>query len=356
VNQIAAWHYDGKTAQRREVMLTLLENTLYIEGLDPTLHFIFSDIRISSRLGNTPRMLDFPDGGKCEARDNDSIDQWLAARGSQSSSRVLHKLESGAVYAFAAMALTVGILWTTVTVGAPTLAKFAAEKMPAQTEEALGSHVLAGLDKAFFSPSKLTEEKQEEVAATFERINQSLQREQPLQLEFRAGGRIGPNALSLPSGIIVVTDELVKLADNQDELFAVLAHEAGHVMHRHSLRGWLQDSMVALIVAGVASDATSLSVLAAGLPTALVNAKYSREFETEADDYAYQKMQEQKIPLRNFANMLTRLEQSARGKGKPQDDAKKSEKADNNQLDNNMLDFMSSHPATAERIKRFQVD
>jgi Zn-dependent protease with chaperone function len=356
VNSIAAWYYNGKTAQRREVMLTLLENTLYIEGPELPLSFAFSDIRVSSRLGNTPRILDFPDGGKCEVRDNDSIDQWLAARGGQSSSRLLHRLESRMGYAFAAMVFTVGILWATITLGAPAFAKLAAEKMPAQTEEALGGHVLAGLDKAFFSPSKLSEEKQQQVSATFDRINKNLQRDEPLQLEFRAGDRIGANALALPSGIVVVTDELVKLAENQEELFAVLSHEAGHVMHRHALRGWLQDSLVALIIAGVASDATSLSVLAAGLPTALVNAKYSREFETEADDFAYQKMQEQKIPLRNFANILSRLEQSAKGKPPSKDEAKPSKKTDNNQSDGDALDFMSSHPATAERIKRFQVD
>ena len=49
------------------------------------------------------------------------------------------------------------------------------------------------------------------------------------QLEFRHGGYIDANAFALPSGIIVMTDELVELAKSDDELISVLAHEIGHV-------------------------------------------------------------------------------------------------------------------------------
>lgn len=352
----SAWYYSALSSKRLAVRLTLVGRTLQIEGLDAPLSFPLCDIRIGDRLANTPRSIEFPDASRCESVDNDIIDSWLTERGSQSGYRLIHKLESRMGYALVALVLTVAAVWAGITFGAPALAKIAAEKLPPSVEEALGGQVLQTLDKAFFSPSKLDADKQKEITATFDRINQSLQREKPLQLEFRQGGGLGANALALPSGIVVVTDELVELAQNQEELFAVLAHEAGHVVHHHSLRGWLQDSMTALIVAGIASDASSLSVLAAGLPTALVNAKHSREFETEADDFAYQKMQQQKIPLRNFANILSRLEQSATGKNDKKDDTKPSKKTDNNQSDSDVLDFMSSHPATAERIKRFQVD
>ncbi len=355
-NSASAWYSGGNNSKRLAVHLSLVEQTLHIEGLDTPLSFPLSDVRINDRLGNTPRSIELPDGARCETLDNAVIDSWLAARGTQSGYRLIHKLESRMGYALIALVFTVAAVWAGITIGAPSLAKIAAEKLPPDVEVALGGQVLQTLDKAVFSPTNLDEAKQKEVSATFNRINQSLQRDKPLQLEFRHGGRIGANALALPSGIVVVTDELVDLAKNQEELFAVLSHEAGHVMHHHSLRGWLQDSMVALIVAGVASDASSLSVLAAGLPLALVNAKHSREFETEADDFAYRKMQEQKIPLRNFANILSRLEQSSTEKHKAKDDVKPSKKTDNNQIDSDPMDFMSSHPATVERIKRFRVD
>lgn len=354
----SAWFYDGNSSKRLAVRLTLREQTLYIEGLAAPLSFAMRDIRFSDRLGNTPRSIEFPDGSRCESLDNDAMDSWLAQRGTQSGYRFIHKLESRMGYALIALVATVAAVWVGITVGAPALAKIAAEKLPPAVEATLGEHTLITLDKVFFHPSKLDEATQTEVAATFGRIKQSLPPGKPLELIFRQGGKLGANALALPSGTVVVTDELVNLADNQEELFAVLSHEAGHVMHHHSLRGWLQDSMVALIVATVASDASSLSVLAAGLPTALVNAKHSREFESEADDFAYNKMVEQKIPLRNFANILSRLEHGARDKKDTQERTAKKEKEKNQskQIDNDPMDFLSSHPATVERIKRFQVD
>lgn len=49
--------------------------------------------------------------------------------------------------------------------------------------------------------------------------------------------QIGANAFALPDGTLVVTDELVELAgDNDDEVLAVLAHELGHIHERHGLR------------------------------------------------------------------------------------------------------------------------
>ncbi len=366
--EIAAYYYDGTSARRYAVMLALLGDSLCIRSstqdeFAAPLSFPFNEVSVSDRLGNTPRSISLPGGARCETRDNDAVDQWLKARGKQGQYRLLHKLESRFGYAVIALAITISCLWAAITVGAPTLSKFAAERLPPQTEEMLGGQVLATLDKAIFSPSKLSPEKQKQVSATFNRINQTLQRKKPLQLVFRKGDSIGANALALPSGTIVITDELVKLAENQDELFAVLAHEAGHVMHHHSLRGWLQDSIVVLIITGLTSDASSIGMLAAGLPTALVEAKYSREFENEADDYAYQKMVEQKVPLKNFAAILSRLEKSAHAKpaekNAKQDAGKssaKTEKTDNNQEDSDVMEFMASHPATAERIKRFQVE
>ncbi len=56
-------------------------------------------------------------------------------------------------------------------------------------------------------------------------------------LNFREGGAIGPNAFALPSGTIILTDELVDIAgDDNDMVLAVLAHEIGHVDKKHSLR------------------------------------------------------------------------------------------------------------------------
>ena len=73
------------------------------------------------------------------------------------------------------------------------------------------------------------------------------------------------NAFALPSGIVVLTDELEALAQHDDELSAVFAHEIGHVVHRHSMRMVIQHSASALLMLGLLGDVNSAtSVVAAG--------------------------------------------------------------------------------------------
>src|SRR5437764_1298137 len=67
----------------------------------------------------------------------------------------------------------------------------------------------------------------------------------PIRLLVRNSEQLGANALALPDGTIVVTDWMVRLVqtrDNRlddagkDQLAAVLAHEVGHIEHRHTAR------------------------------------------------------------------------------------------------------------------------
>ena len=89
--------------------------------------------------------------------------------------------------------------------------------------------------------------------------------------------------MALPSGTLIVTDAFVMLAANDDEIVSVLAHEAGHVEHHHGLRLVFQNSVVALVITWLVGD---VSTLLAAAPTALLQAKYSRDFERDADAYA----------------------------------------------------------------------
>jgi predicted Zn-dependent protease len=118
-------------------------------------------------------------------------------------------------------------------------------------------------------------------------------------------------------------------------LVAVLAHEIGHVTHRHALRRLLQDSATVLLIAAITGDATSITSLSATVPTLLIETKYSRDFEREADRFALGYLKENNINPRHFSDILLRLEQSRPG-------------------ESDIPDFLSSHPGTKERIKAFQ--
>jgi predicted Zn-dependent protease len=104
------------------------------------------------------------------------------------------------------------------------------------------------------------------------------------KLNFRSGGLIGPNAFALPDGNIVLTDELVELTGGDTEMIAaVLAHEIGHVEHKHSLRQIYRAAGIAGLLMLIAGDVGSgvEDVLTQG--GGLLALSYSRSAESEAD-------------------------------------------------------------------------
>ena len=334
--EVTASFYDGKTSQRKEVRLHFdPSGRLRIIGLENYPTYALSEIRISSRVGNTPRSIYLPGGAKCETLDNDTIDRILGLQRSGRWQAFLHKLESRLGYVLLILIVTVIGIWGLVEYGIPALAKRVAYALPTSTDAALGREGLKVLDQVLFSPSDLEENRQRHLSSLFDDMTQGLPDDHDFRLEFRKSDRVGPNAFALPSGVIVVTDDLVILAKHQNELKAILAHEIGHVIHRHALRSLLQNSVVVLAIASVTGDVTSITALSAALPTMLLQAKYSRGFEREADQFALQYLRAHNIPRKHFADILSRLEK---------------ESGYNSETHN----YLASHPATSERMKMFK--
>jgi Zn-dependent protease with chaperone function len=155
---------------------------------------------------------------------------------------------------------------------------------------------------------------------------------------FRKSDLLGANAFALPTGTIIVTHQQVALAKDDDEIAAVLAHEAGHVVRRHGVRQLLQDSVVSLSVTWYIGDISSLVALA---PTALLQANYSRELEREADRYAAETLRLNNVSLEAMARMLVRLDESR-------------DSAEAGGSKEGMLDYLSTHPVTRERLEEFR--
>src|SRR5690606_20318775 len=135
-------------------------------------------------------------------------------------------------------------------------------------------------------------------------------------------------------GIVVLTDQMVRLAQHPAEIHAVLAHEIGHVERRHALRHLLQDSALAVAIATVTSDAAALSLAVAGLPVVLAQTRYSRAFEAEADEFGFALLRRHEISPAHFASLMERLA------------------AGRNRALETRLSFLSTHPVTAERAAR----
>lgn len=332
---VEASFYDGRSSLKHKVLIhPVPPDRLRVTGEGVDFSCALAEVRASSRVGNTRRHLYFADGSQCESEDNDAIDELFSGMRAEASGRLLHHWESRLGYAAAALVVTVFLAWAGITYGLPALAKQVAFGLPAATQTLIGRDTLAVFDKVLLAPTQLPVERQTELRTVFSRVTEGLEGAGDYRLELRAGRRLGPNALALPSGIVVVTDELVMLAKSDQELISVLAHEIGHLKQRHALRHLLQDSATALLIAAVVGDITSITSLAAALPTMLLQAKYSRDFETEADDFAFEYLKRRGIPVEAFSAILLRMEEKT-----PANDAPI---------------YLSTHPATRERAARFR--
>ena len=101
---------------------------------------------------------------------------------------------------------------------------------------------------------------------------------------------------------------MVELAGSDEALAGVLAHESGHIRARHALRHVLQSTGSGLLIAAVTGDITSITSLSATLPTALIDAGYSRDFENEADDAAVAYLFKTGIEPKVYAQTLAKLQ------------------------------------------------
>ena len=80
---------------------------------------------------------------------------------------------------------------------------------------------------------------------------------------------------------------------------------------RHGLRIILQDSLSALFIASLTGDLTNVTALSATVPTALMQAKYSRDFEREADAYAFGFLADHGMDTEVLAKLLQRVERES---------------------------------------------
>jgi Zn-dependent protease with chaperone function len=94
----------------------------------------------------------------------------------------------------------------------------------------------------------------------------------------------GPvNAFTLPGGILVFYSDLIDQAKNSSQVAGVLAHEIGHVVHHHPIKGIVRVygiEMLAKLVSGGYSDI--LNTLSSG-GSILLALRNGRAFERDAD-------------------------------------------------------------------------
>jgi predicted Zn-dependent protease len=152
------------------------------------------------------------------------------------------------------------------------------------------------------------------------------------------------NAISTPGGHIFITRALAELAESEDMLAALIAHEIAHIQLKHA-EGIIRNMKLTEDLSAIGADAARTAARAANLNerttlfhnsiTELVNTLvvkgYSRTQEYEADAYALRLLSLSGYNPQSLPAMLAKLEAAQRKAPKG--------------------GFGSTHPSPADRIK-----
>jgi predicted Zn-dependent protease len=184
---------------------------------------------------------------------------------------------------------------------------------------------------------RLSPEEEERLQNIFDRLVAACGRKNELEFSLTVVEDETVNAFALPAGYIFVHTGLLAYVENDGELAGVLAHEIAHVDRKHSMNAIKRQLGMALLFQLFFSDAGEEMAKIGNLALNLTQLGYGREAEYEADRYGVFFMEKAGYSRDEILNFWRRLvEQSGGGK------------------DPAILQLFSTHPPTAERIKKIE--
>lgn len=347
VNQIACTYFDGIDSTAHAATIAWAGDQLHISGDWGTSTVALADAKISDRLGTAPRMIALPNRAACElpggAETNAFLAQFAAKESVWFRAQFDWRLIAASVVGLFVLAFA-GYRW-----GVPLATNFIAYRLPDAVAKNMSDLALAELDRTMLNASKLPDARRKEIADKFTAMKTPSGEAINHRVEFRDAGKfIGPNAFALPSGTIVMTDQLVHLLQNDSQILGVLSHELGHVRYKHGMRNMIQASFVGTAAAYWIGD---FSAVIAGGATAVLQTKFSREYETEADDFGAAMMRANQMLPESLAGALERLASVGVARKKGSATAAKDSQP---REDGDWTDYISTHPNTAKRIERLR--
>ncbi|UTA47479.1 M48 family metallopeptidase [Simiduia sp. 21SJ11W-1] len=264
-----------------------------------------TELKLSPSIGRTPRYISFENHhGQFESLQFDLLTK-LDERIGSPAMQLIHRLENHLGLVCLA---TVAVLFACFSYfywGVPYASKVIANNLPESTLQQAADETFEILRVRYLEPTALSEETQARLKSKAQAFAPDYSIE---KLHFFASDKLGANALALPDGTIIFTDELIALTDgNDDEMLAVFGHELGHYHQRHSLRQLLQNSAIAVTIAMVGGDVSALGDLVLTLPVVFSQLAFSRKFELEADSYAGDMLEKNGLEREAFVSILTKL-------------------------------------------------
>ncbi len=238
---------------------------------------------IQAPVGSLPYKILLAEGHLFEAENNQETKKFLEFCQKPNAESWLSYLEQKKTVILVGIMLLAGLVITVPKYGLPWMGDQVAHWIPQSWLMMAGDETLEILDESFFSPSELAPQDQDQFTKEFNRMASLVLKDQTARLVFRQSEEIGPNAFALPGGLVVLTDELVEIAEDQAGVIGVLAHELGHVQLKHPARRLVRSLMALALVSLIFDDAATFAEELAAISGSLISLAYTREFEEEAD-------------------------------------------------------------------------
>lgn len=328
-----ARYLDGKVAQEQDVTLTLAAEgmTIHTPGVDIT--WPRAEIELVDHLDRGARVR-FSHEGEPNARvvvlGREAVERCHACWPEIFSNRRgglrrdLKRLSIGVAGLAVAGALAVAAL--------PIIISVLAALVPTSTEKKIGDEAVAALTTLIPELSKRCVEP--EGLTVIERLVESmaegLELDTPLQVRVVPHGLV--NAMAIPGGQVFIFKGLINEARSGAEIAGVLAHEIGHVHHRHGMEGLIRDGAIDAVTS-VFSPGTTGSI-GGSLASKIASRSYGRDAEREADDFAIERLNSLGYSAEGMVDFFERAQtrQAARQESPA------------------LVRFLQSHPGPEDRI------
>jgi Zn-dependent protease with chaperone function len=258
---LEAEYFDGRTSRAHAVRLHIDGDRLHIRGSEVAHEVPLRDLQWPERTRHGPRIAHLRGGGSLHCAHGALWDAW-ARTAQRRESAVVKAQQSWGWVAIALLAVllvcAVGYRW-----GVPLAARGMLAFVQPSIDRQLGDAALQSMrGQRWLLPSERAPAQQQQLRAAFERsLAEAGGPRTAFEIHFHKS-RLGPNALALPGGVIVVTDEF------------------GHLRHRHGMRLLTQAALLGAATGVLYGDFSSVL---AGVPLLLGHLGYSRDFEREAD-------------------------------------------------------------------------
>lgn len=315
-------YFDGVAMQAQTVEITLSNDTLIIQTTDLTVEWPVAELKI----------LDLPHEGKpciigCIAQQGARLLVTDAAFYAQlieripdqhiQKSHVHHHWRHLLMFSAIAVVLLGLAVWS-VPFFAPTIAR----NIPHSWDDALGKFTIEQITAGY---QECTDPKgRAALNVMIAKLTQHQNLERPFDIKVVDMDDF--NAFAVSGFHLVIMKGLIDTAKNSDEVAGVMAHEMAHSIQHHPTAGLITDLGIRIIIGSAIGNFPDAGI-------ALLNFRYSREKEYEADKIGVKLLNEANLSAEGLAGFFETIIKHVGDEPK-------------------FLEYISTHPSTSDRIER----